>query len=162
MTNPMTLDAVADALDSGFRPLFQCEAWSQGEIRVNTEFLLPDCDLISVFLLERDEQTVVSDYATGFLWLKMNVDDQSVPPLIRAHIAEIADSLQITLNGVQLEVACDDRSELADAILRVCQGVMQGCRASARDLSRPCLHPRRSKPSTTPASEKRNFVHSAD
>ena len=161
MTNPMTLDAVADALDSGFRPLFQCEAWSQGEIRVNTEFLLPDCDLISVFLFERDEQTVVSDYATGFLWLKMNVDDQSVPPLIRAHIAEIADSLQITLNGVQLEVACDDRSELADAILRVCQGVIR-----VAELQR-VIYPDRvyipeDQAEHAPASEKRNFVHSAD
>ena len=161
MMNLITLDVVADALDSGFSQLFQCQEWGQGEIRVNTEFLLPDCDLISVFLLERDERIVVSDYATAFLWLKMNLDDHSVPTLLRAHVASIARSLEITLNGVQLEVACDYPSELPNAILQVCQGVLRV--AELRRVQYPDrVYIPEDEDEHAPASAERNLIHSAD
>ncbi len=110
---------VAHALGLGLAQLYECERWDRGEVRVYTPFLLPNRDPIVLFLVPRHGQIVVTDFGLAIPWLKSNFAPPMLTPILRGHIADVAQTLDVSINDGQLEVVCSRSSELADAIHRV-------------------------------------------
>ncbi len=121
----MSLQTLERALGEGLPCLFSTTPRERGDIRVSTPFLLPDCDYFSLFVFERDGRLVISDYATAFLWIKMETGVSPVPDLVRAHMADIAYAQRVDINGVELEITVDDQSELAESVLRLSAAVVR-------------------------------------
>lgn len=115
----VNLEEVVEALPTGLSRLFQCEHWDRGEIRIYTPFLLPNRDPIALFLVPRHGQIVVTDLGLAIPWLKSNFAPHVLTPLLRGHIADVAQVLDVSIRDGQLEVACSRPAELADAIHRV-------------------------------------------
>lgn len=103
--------------------LFRCELRERGDLRVTTPFLLPDRDLVDLFLAETDEGTVVTDYGLAMSWLRMHSESGAIPTATRATIKSIIKTLGVTQRDGQLETRLHSSEDLPHAIHRLGQAV---------------------------------------
>lgn len=103
--------------------LFQCELRDRGDVRVTTPFLLPDRDLVDLFLVTRNDGTVMTDYGLAMSWLRMHSESGVIPSTTRATIRSIIDTLDVSQQQGQLETNMQDSEDLPHAIHRLGQAV---------------------------------------
>ena len=121
----MSVEDVRSVLQVGLPALFDCVPRERGDVRVNTPFLLPDGDVLSIFLVERNDTVVVSDYGTAFSWLKMQSYEARVSPQIRSHLSDITEALRLQLNGVHIEATVQQPAEIPSALIDVSSAVVR-------------------------------------
>ena len=119
MTDQVNLEEVVEALPAGLACLYKCEQWNHGDVRVYTPFWLPNRDPIALLLISRHGRIVVTDSGLAIPWLKSNFAPPVLTPLLHGHIVDVAQTLDVSISGGQLEVECSHPAELADAIHRV-------------------------------------------
>lgn len=103
--------------------LFHCELRERCDVRVTTPFLLPDRDLVDLFLVERNDSTVVTDYGLALSWLRMHSESGVIPTATRTVIKSITQTLDVDQRRGQLETNLQDSEDLPRAIHRLGQAV---------------------------------------
>lgn len=103
-------------LRSGLSALFECSLAPQGAVRVRTPFMYPDGDLIDVYVEQRGEEYLVTDYGEALGWLRMH----SFSERLTSNQCRMADDVCLTL-GVELDrgqisLSYRDTAELGEAV----------------------------------------------
>lgn len=103
----------------------ECAVRARGDVRVRTQFRMPDRDLVDVFVVERDGQLLVTDYGEGLGWLQIHAASGKLSATQQALIGDLLQTLDVNQHRGQLQVWCPSPGELVEAIHRVGQAVVR-------------------------------------
>ena len=106
-------------------PRFECSPAPQEGVLVRTSLMYPDGGIVDVFVLERDNGYIVTDFGDALGWLRMQSVNAQPSPQQNLMIKDICHTLGIELHSGQLVLRSggeDDTLEIA--VLRVAQAVM--------------------------------------
>ena len=104
---------------------FECDDAHAEGVRVRTPFLLPDRDMVDIFVLEREDGLAVTDLGDAIGWLYY-VDGVVEPtPLRQRMVVSVCRDLGVAYHQGQLVVRGVKRDDLLEAILLVSQAVLR-------------------------------------
>ncbi|WP_419841126.1 DUF1828 domain-containing protein [Candidatus Poriferisodalis sp.] len=110
---------------TGVPALFECSDAPNGNLQVHTPLIQPDGSVIDVYIRERDDKILVTDFGDAIGWLKMNSMSGKLSWNQKRLIADVCQTLDVEKPNGQLEVWCNEQSELPDAIERVAQATLR-------------------------------------
>ncbi len=113
------------ALRSGLSTLFECSLAPQGAVRVRTPFMYPDGDLIDVFVEQRNDEYVITDYGEAMGWLKMQSFSDKLTSNQRGMADDICMTFGVELNRGQISLLHGDTAGLGEAIHTLGQAVVR-------------------------------------
>ena len=121
----MSADKLCAIIGKTLPPRFECSPAPQEGVRVRTPLMYPDGGIVDVFVLERGNGYIVTDFGDALGWLRMqSVNAQ--PSLQRnLMIKEICQPLGIELHSGQLVLRSGVDDTLEKAVLRVAQAVVR-------------------------------------
>ena len=105
--------------------LFECQARPQGDVRVRTPFLLPDRDVVDLFVKIDNRDLHVSDYGLALSWLRTHSATGKLSPPTREHIEDLMQTLDVRLYRGQIEIRGATAAEVGFAIHKVGQAVVR-------------------------------------
>lgn len=73
----MNYHQVCSSLRDRLPSLFECLMEPEGVVRIRTPLLYPDGGYVDVFVVQRDEEYVVTDYGDALGWLRMESASES-------------------------------------------------------------------------------------
>lgn len=117
----MNAAELGDVLRGSLPALFEHSPAPRDAVRVRTPMLYPDGDLVDVFVVETDDEYLVTDFGDALGWLRMQSVGGELTANQRAFVDDVCLTLGVERDRGQLTVRCRERSELADAIHRVGQ-----------------------------------------
>ena len=122
----MNSDKLCATISKTLPSRFECSPAPQEGVRVRTPLTYPDGGIVDVFVLDRDNGYIVTDFGDALGWLRMqSVNAQSSLPQ-NLMIKDICHTLGIELHSGQLVLrsgGVDDTLERA--VLRVAQAVVR-------------------------------------
>jgi len=118
-------DDLCGALRNSLPTLYECMQEPQEGVRVRTPLLYPDGGIVDVFVLERGERHLVTDYGDALGWLRMQSASGKLSPKQRWLVDDVRLTLGVDLQRGQLQLPCDDPGGIADAVQRVAQAVVR-------------------------------------
>ena len=121
----MTPTALCRRLERQLPGLFETELMPDGALAVTTPLLLPDNDLIDVYVTMRDGCAVVSDCGETLGWLRRMSPLEQLPVEQSLMIEEICLSLGVNLQRHTLSRVCESDGDLAESILLVAQAAVR-------------------------------------
>ena len=104
-------------------PRFECSPAPQEGVRVRTPLMYPDGDIVDVFVLERDDGYMVTDFGDALGWLHMQSESMQQSQEQRLMIEDLCRTLGIELHSGQLVLRSDSDDTLEKTVLRVAQAV---------------------------------------
>ena len=104
-------------------PLFECSPAPQEGVRVRTPLMYPDGGIVDVFVLERDDGYMVTDFGDALGWLHMQSESMQQSQEQRLMIEDLCRTLGIELHSGQLVLRSDSDDTLEKTVLRVAQAV---------------------------------------
>ena len=104
---------------------FECTPAPIEGVQVRTPFMLPDGDIVDVFVVERDNRIVVTDFGDALGWLSTQSIRAKLTAKQRYLLDDICMTLGIKLDRGLLKLRLDNSDELGDAVQRVAQGVIR-------------------------------------
>ena len=104
---------------------FELTPWPDGGVRVRTPLLLPDRDMIDVFVVERDGGFVVTDYGDTLGWIAVQSVKNKVPQSQLALIQEVCRSLGLVIDHGEIVARDVSLDQLPSAVFSVAQGIMR-------------------------------------
>ena len=104
---------------------FECSPALREGVRVRTPMLLPDRDLVDVFVIERNGKFVVTDYGDTLGWMGVQSVRSKPPKAQVAMIQHVCRSLGLVMDHGELMVKDVPFDRLPDAVFRVAQGVVR-------------------------------------
>lgn len=125
MVNSMDVSSLSIQLQKMLHHEFECSAAPREGVRVRTPLLLPDRDLIDVFVIERDHGFVVTDYGDTLGWIGVQSSSSRMPKAQLAYIQDVCRSLGLVMDHGQLMVKDVALEGLPHAVFSVAQGVMR-------------------------------------
>ena len=121
----MTPADLCSIIRDGASDLYECEPAPKEGIRVRTPMLLPDGDMVDVFVLERDGGYVVTDFGDTLGWLWMQSGRSRLAKKQRAMVDDACFNLGVEIIDGQLAIRGVERKHVADAVLRLSQAAMR-------------------------------------
>ncbi len=107
--------------------LFECSMTPGGAVRVRTPFLMPDGDLIDVFVEERDDGYLLTDYGESLGWLWMQSSSGRLTSSQSLMVDDVCSTLDVTRDGGQLTLRCSAPNFLGEAVHILGQAVIRVC-----------------------------------
>ena len=104
-------------------PLFECSPAPQEGVRVRTPLMYPDGGIVDVFVLERDDGYMVTDFGDALGWLHMQSESMQQSQEQRLMVEDLCRTLGIELHSGQLVLRSDADDTLEKTVLRVAQAV---------------------------------------
>ena len=104
-------------------PRFECSPAPQEGVRVRTPLMYPDGDIVDVFVLERDDGYMVTDFGDALGWLHMQSESMQQSQEQRLMIEDLCRTLGIELHSGQLVLRSDSDDTLEKTVLRVAEAV---------------------------------------
>ena len=105
-------------------PRFECSLAPQEGVRVRTPLMYPDGDIVDVFVLERGDGYMVTDFGDALGWLRMQSESIQQAQEQRLLIEELCRTLGIELHRGQLVLRSDADDTLEKTVLRVARAVV--------------------------------------
>ena len=122
-------------------PRFECSPAPQEGVRVRTPLMYPDGGIVDVFILERGDGYMVTDFGDALGWLHMQSESIQQSQEQRLMIEDLCRTLGIELHSSQLVLRSDGDDALEKTVLRVAQAVAS---VSASTLDEPPRTPTQS------------------
>ena len=120
----MNVEAMVQGLQGSLPDIFKCSETPSGSVRARTLLTYPDGTLVDLFLIARDDGTVVvTDYGDTIGWLRM----QSARGLTRGQnrkIARVCQSLNVARVQGRVTVIAQDCRTLGEPVARVAQAAV--------------------------------------
>ena len=105
---------------------FECSPVPQEGVRVRTSLMYPDGGIVDVFVLERGNGYIVTDFGDALGWLRMQSVNVQPSPQQNLMIKEICHTLGIELHSGQLVLRSGGIDDMLEkAVLRVAQAVVR-------------------------------------
>ena len=104
-------------------PLFECSPAPLEGIRVRTPLMYPDGGLIDVFVLERDEEYLLTDFGEALGWLRMQSSNRRRTSRQQLFLNDICQTLGVELTRGQLILRCRFSEPLSEHVVRVAQAI---------------------------------------
>ena len=105
--------------------LFECLPAPIEGIQVRTPLVLPDGDIVDVFVVEGGDGFVVTDFGGALGWLHTQSIRGKLTPRQRYLLDDICMTLGIELDRGQLTLRLGNINELGDAVQRIAQAVVR-------------------------------------
>lgn len=121
----MSAQDLCASLRADLSSLFDCQPRSRGDVRVRTPFVLPDRDLVDIYVIEEDQRFVVTDFGLAMSWLRMHTATGKLTPSTRLLIDDLLQTLTVTLSRGQLEIRDIDQAGLPLAVHCLGQAVVR-------------------------------------
>ena len=98
----MNVVTLCTALQQAVPPLFVCSPAPQEGVRVRTPMLFPDGGVVDVFVLERNDGYIVTDFGDALGWLGLQSVSQRRSSGQSALVQDVCQTLRIELFRDQL------------------------------------------------------------
>ena len=106
-------------------PRFECSLAPQKGVRVRTPLTYPDGGIVDVFVLDRGNGYIVTDFGDALSWLRMQSVNTQPSLQQNLMIKDICHTLGIELHSSQLVLRSSVDNTLEKAVLRVAQAVVR-------------------------------------
>ncbi len=121
----MNADNLCATIGKTLPSYFECSLAPQEGVRVRTPLMYPDGSIVDVFVLERGNGYIVTDFGDAMGWLRMQSVNTQPSPQQNLVIKEICQTLGIDLHSGQLVLRPDVNDTLEETVLRVAQAVVR-------------------------------------
>ena len=121
----MNAVTLCTALQQAVPPPFECSPAPQEGVRVRTPMLYPDGDVVDVFVLERNDGYIVTDFGDALGWLGLQSVAQRRSPKQNALIQDVCQTLRIEIDRDQLMLRGVASGALGESVLRVAQAAVR-------------------------------------
>ena len=128
----MNTDKLCATVGNKLPSRFECSSASQEGVRVRTPLTYPDGGIVDVFVLDRDNGYIVTDFGDALGWLHMQSVNTQPSPQQNLMIKEICQPLGIELHSGQLVLRSGVDDTLEKAVLRVAQAVVRISESSSQ------------------------------
>ncbi len=105
--------------------LFECSPAPQEGTRVRTPLLYPDGRVVDVFIMNRGDEYLLTDFGEALGWLRMQSTSIRRSRKQNLLILDLCETLGIDLQGGQLTLRSPDNADLAEAVTRVAQAIVK-------------------------------------
>ena len=120
----MNSDKLCATIGKTLPPRFECSPAPQEGVRVRTPLTYPDGGIVDVFVLDRDNGYIVTDFGDALGWLRMQSVNTQPSLQQNLMIKEICRSLGIEFYSGQLVLRSSVNDTLEETVLRVAQAVV--------------------------------------
>lgn len=134
----MTPADLCSIMRDGASALYKCSPAPKEGVRVRTPMTLPDGDLVDVFVLERDDGYVVTDFGDTLGWLWAQSPSPQLTKKQRAMVDDACFTLGVEMVDGQLAIRGVARERVAESVLRLSQAAM---RVADVSFVFPAFHP---------------------
>lgn len=121
----MNAQELCTSLRESTPALFECYPAPIEGVKIQTPFALPDGDLVDVFVVERGNGYVVTDFGDALGWLRNQSIRGKLTPRQRHLLQDICMTLGIEFERGQLILRVAGLNEIADAVQRIGQSVVR-------------------------------------
>lgn len=121
----MNVVTLCTALQQAVPPLFVCSPAPQEGVRVRTPMLYPDGGVVDVFVMERNDGYIVTDFGDALGWLRLQSVSQQRSPKQNALIQDVCQTLRIDLDRDRLVLRDVASDVLGESVLRVAQAAVR-------------------------------------
>ncbi len=119
----MNSDKLCATISKTLPPRFACSPAPQEGVR--TPLMYPDGGIVDVFVLERGNGYIVTDFGDALGWLRMQSVNAQPSPQQNLMIKEICHTLGIELHSGRLVLGSGVDDTLEETVLRVAQAVVR-------------------------------------
>lgn len=112
-------------LGKSLSPLFECSPAPIEGVRVRTPMMYPDGGIVDVFVLERGDGYIVTDFGDALGWLQMQSVNRGLTNRQNVLIRDVCRTLRVKLFQEQLVLREIKSEELGDAVMRLAQAVVR-------------------------------------
>ena len=112
-------------LGKNLSPLFDCTPAPIEGVRVRTPMMYPDGGIVDVFVLERGEAYIVTDFGDALGWLQMQSVSRGLTKRQNTLVGDVCRTLRVELFEGQLVLREVKPEELGDAVMRLAQAVVR-------------------------------------
>lgn len=121
----MNADKLCATIGKTLPSRFECSPAPQEGVRVRTPLVYPDGDIVDVFVLERGNGYIVTDFGDTLGWLRVQSVNAQLSPQQNLMIKEICHTLGIEFHSGQLVLRAGVDDTLEKAVLRIAQAVVR-------------------------------------
>ena len=105
--------------------LFECSPAPMEGVRVRTPRLYPDCGMVDVFVLERGDGHLLTDFGEALVWLRMRSLSTRRSPRQQYLIEDVCQTLGVELYHGELTLRVGAGDDMAEAVIRLAQAVVR-------------------------------------
>ena len=120
--NPIEL---CSSLGRTLPPLFECSLASSEGVRVRTPMMYPDGGIVDVFVLERGDTYIVTDFGDALGWLYIQSVSRNRSRKQRLLIDDVCQTLRVELYHGQIVLRNIKKDDLGEGVIRVAQAVVR-------------------------------------
>ena len=121
----MTLDKLCASISRNLPPLFKCTPAPREGIRVRTPMMYPDGDIVDVFVLERGDTYIVTDFGDALGWLSTQSVSRNRSRRQNLLIDDVCHTLRVELYRGQIVLRDINRDDLGEGVIRVAQAAVR-------------------------------------
>ncbi|MDE0553171.1 MAG: DUF1828 domain-containing protein [Candidatus Poribacteria bacterium] len=121
----MNADKLCATIGKTLPSRFECLPAPQEGVRVRTPLMYPDGGIVDVFVLERGNGYIVTDFGDALSWFRMQSVNAQLSVQQNLMIKEICHTLGIELHSGQLVLRSGVDDTLEETVLRVAQAVVR-------------------------------------
>ncbi|NQT39091.1 MAG: DUF1828 domain-containing protein [Planctomycetes bacterium] len=114
-----------DQISEQMGGLFTCEKTARGYVRIRTPYLLPDGDIIDLFLRDDGKYHTLTDLGETLRWLRCNALTARKTIKQRQLIADVCRTCGIELFKGQLTLRTEAESGFAEKVTRLAQACLK-------------------------------------
>ena len=121
----MNVNELCAQIAATLPPLFECSVAPYEGARVSTPLVYPDGGTVDVFILERQDGYVLTDFGEALGWLRMHSASDSLSPRQSGFVNDVCRTLGVRLERGQLTLRIGKNAALGEAVLRLAQAVVR-------------------------------------
>lgn len=106
-------------------PLFECSPAPYEGVRVQTPLMYPDGGIVDVFILEWQDEYILTDFGEALGWLRLQSASDSLSGRQSKFVDDVCRTLGIRLARGQLTLRIGKNDALGEAVLRLAQAVVR-------------------------------------
>ena len=105
--------------------LFECAPAPREGVRVRTPMLYPDGDIVDIFVLDRGNYHLLTDFGDALGWLSLRSISPRRSPRQLELVKDVCRTLGTELSRGQLTLKVDADGDMAEAVIRLAQAVVR-------------------------------------
>ena len=123
----MNINELCASIGKSLPQLFVCSPAPQEGVRVRTPMLYPDGGVVDVFVLERGNSYIVTDFGDALGWLGIQSVSLGRSPKQQMLIQDVCQTLRIDLYEDQLMLRSVQEGALGESVIRLAQAAVRVC-----------------------------------
>lgn len=121
----MNPNEMCAAIGNTLPAMFECSPAAREGVRVRTPLLYPDGGVVDVFVLERGDTHVVTDFGDALGWLRTQSASSRRSPKQQSLVEDVCRTLGVELHNGQLVLRSGGDTPLGEAIVLLAQAVVR-------------------------------------